>query len=165
MIDGRETATGQVVRGHGVASGAGGDPRFPDGTIALQLPFLRAAVADLDAWLGAPPFPGTINLDFANRIVVIRQPEIRIAAVRWTESFPPENFFLSRCHIRWRGEMRPAFAYIPDPLTKPDHLQAASVLELLCAAIPGLHYGASVDLSYAPEALSIAAAGGAARTA
>ena len=28
--------TGTVVRGHGVASGFCGDPRFPGGTIALQ---------------------------------------------------------------------------------------------------------------------------------
>ena len=165
MIEGLARSTGEVVRGHGVASGGCGDPRFPEGTIASQLPFLRAAIAGFDAWLGAPAFCGTINLDFANRIVRLRRPEIRVPDVRWTDCFPPENFFLSRCHIGWQGDLRPAFAYIPDPRTKPAHLQAASVLELLCARVPGLHYGAAVELVYAAEALTIGPVGDAARTA
>ena len=165
MTEDVATAAGEVVRGHGVASGGCGDPCFPAGTIAPQLPFLRAAIPDFDAWLGAAPFPGTINLDFAGRVVRVRRPEIRVPGVRWTDCFPPETFFLSRCRLRWRDAVHPAFAYIHDPRTKTAHFQAASVLELLCARVPGLHHGATVELRYAPAALAIDPAGGAARTA
>jgi hypothetical protein len=30
---------GTIQKGHGVASGKSGDPRFPEGTIAMQTPF------------------------------------------------------------------------------------------------------------------------------
>ena len=38
---------GVVVRGHGVASGRAGDPRFPHGTVAMQIPFFRERGLDL----------------------------------------------------------------------------------------------------------------------
>ena len=155
MTDGFLRATGEVVAGHRVASGAGGDPRFPRGTIVPQLPFLRAAIPGFDAHLGAPPFPGTINLRFDGRTVTILRPELRVPAVRWTEQFPPENFLLSRCRLERRGVALPAFLYIPDPATKPDHYQPGSVVELLCGLVAGLAYGETVELLYAPAAISI----------
>ena len=33
--------SGQIVEGHGVASGRAGDPRFPEGTLALQWPIFE----------------------------------------------------------------------------------------------------------------------------
>ena len=87
--------------------------------------------------------------------MTILRPEIRVPAVRWTEHFPPENFFLSRCRLAWRGTERPAYLYIPDPATKPDHLQPGSIAELLCGFVAGLEYGESAELLYAPAAISI----------
>ncbi len=157
MTDGWMQASGEVVRGHRVASGACGDPRFPAGTIAPQLPFFRAGIADFEAYLGGPAFAGTINLNFPGRTVILRTPELRLAAVRWTARFPPENFLLSRCRLRWDGGAgRPAFLYIPDPATKPDHHQASSVVEILGGFMPGLAYGTPVELNYRADAIEIA---------
>ena len=49
--------SGKVIRGHGVASGQNGNPRFPGGTIRMQTPAFAARGLDLDAY-----FPGTINV-------------------------------------------------------------------------------------------------------
>lgn len=143
-----------VVRGHRVASGACDDPRFPAGTIALQLPRFRRLVAEFDAYLGGPAFPGTINLAVGGRVVV-DTPGIRLAAVAWTAVFPPETFFLAGGRLHHRGLRHPVFLYMPDPATKPDHLQPPDRIELLAAWIPDLNYGDPVRLDYPAAALTI----------
>lgn len=151
-------AEGVVARGHGVASGIAADPRFPHGTIAPQLPWLRRHVAKLDDLLGGPAHPGTINLRFAGLKLAVGAPEYRIAAVRWSECFPPENFYLSRAAIVVDAVVRPALLYIPDPATKPDHFQDADIVELLAAFVPGLAYGDRVTLRYSDAAIALTAA-------
>ena len=145
---------GVVARGHRVASGAAGDPRFPRGTILPQLPFFRAALPDWDAYLAAPAFPGTINVK-VNGTVETVAPEIFVPAVRWTTHFPPENFYLSRGGIMHGGSRYPAFLYIPDPVTKPDHVQGARIIELLAAHVPGLTYGAPVSILFQSGAIRL----------
>ena len=146
---------GIVVRGYGVASGAAGDTRFPDGTIVPQLPWFRRLVPDFEAWLEGSAFPGTINLAVGNT-VMIGTPEIRLEGVAWTPIFPPENFFLSRATLAHRGVRYPVFLYLPDPATKPDHVQPPDRIELIGARIPDLAYGDGVRLSYRADALTIA---------
>ena len=51
---------GTVVRGHGVASGCAGDPRFPAGTLGLQLPIFASLGLQLDGF-----YHGTINVSLA----------------------------------------------------------------------------------------------------
>lgn len=136
---------GVVTRGHRVASGAGGDARFPLGTIRPQLPFFRRAIANFDAYLGGPPFPGTINVALAEEMAIV-PPDHRIAAVRWTDQFPPENFLLSRCALIHDGIRHPAFLYMPDPATKPDHFQPADMVEILASFVPGIGYGDRVTI-------------------
>lgn len=148
-------AGGIVVRGHRVASGACGDPRFPAGTIAAQLPFFAALIPGFAAYLRGPAHPGTINLRFAARRVRILRPEHHLRAIAWTAAFPPEDFFLARSTVTLGGVGHPAYAYIPDPRTKPDHHQAADVVELLARFIPGLAYGDRAELACAATALAI----------
>jgi hypothetical protein len=146
---------GQVVRGHRVASGARDDPRFPEGSIRPQLPFFRAAIPDFDGFLGGQAFPGTVNLRFAGRRLVLRRPEFFVAAVRWTAHFPTENFLLSRCGFVRGGVTWPAYIYVPDPATKPDHHQDSATVELLARPIADLNYGDYADLYYDPAAITI----------
>lgn len=148
---------GVVARGHRVASGACGDPRFPEGTIAPQLAFFQRLVPGFEGWLDGPAYPGTINLLFAGTSVTIVAPEIVVRAVRWTDVFPPETFFLSRAELVTDGAAHRAFLYIPDPATKPDHPTAPGVVELLAGFVPDLVYGARATLRHAPDALRLTA--------
>jgi len=143
-----------VVPGHRVASGQGGDPRFPSGTIDLQLPFLRAGIPDLTDWLGGEPFAGTLNLRMAGP-VTIRRPEIMLPHVRWTAALPAETFFLSKATLAVGGRRHAVWLYMPDPATKPDHFQPADRVELLGRAMAGVAYGTSVGLAYDPAAIGI----------
>lgn len=148
----------RVVQGHRVASGRCGDPRFPDGTIAPQLPLFRARVAEFDAYLGAAAFPGTINLRVDGLVAPLR-PEIVIPGLRWSAQAPAETFFLSRAALDHAGRRHPVYLYMPDPATKPDHHQPAGTIELLAARIDGLAYGDAVVLHHRPEAILIRPAG------
>jgi CTP-dependent riboflavin kinase len=147
-------ATATVIPGHRVASGQGGDARFPNGTIALQLPAFRAWIPDLVAWLGGEPFPGTLNLRMPGRVAIGR-PEILTPALRWTELLPAERFFLSRARLQVAGTDHPVWLYMPDPATKPDHFQAADTLELIGRFIPDAAYGRLVQLDYDPAAITL----------
>ena len=146
---------GRVIPGHRVASGLNGDPRFPEGTIRPQLPFFRAAIAGFDTFFGeGGVFAGTVNVALPGKISIVA-PEIRLAQVLWTDRLPPENFFLSRGELLHRGRSRPCLLYIPDPATKPDHIQDAATLELLTAHIADLTYGDLVEVRYRPEAIAV----------
>lgn len=145
-------AAATVVPGHRVASGTGDDPRFPAGTIRPQLPFFAAAAPALFAHLGAPPFPGTVNLRL-RCAVVPGTPDCRLPDIRWTDQLPAETFLLSRAWLEAGTGWQPMLLYIPDPLTKPDHHQPADVVELLGPLIAGLAYGATVKLRYPAAAL------------
>lgn len=150
-----QQSAGIVVRGHRVASGLCGDPRFPHGTIAPQLPFLERAIPGLAGWLGGAPYPGTINLDFAGRQVRYPAPDWRLEGIGWTEALPPENFLLARCRLVHRGTPWPALAYCPDPATKVEHHQPGSIVELIARFVPDLCYGDAVTLIHDPTALAI----------
>ena len=49
-----------IVQGHRVASGLNGNPRFPGGTLRMQLPFFAELGLDLSAF-----YPGTLNVSIA----------------------------------------------------------------------------------------------------
>ncbi len=146
---------GVVVRGHRVASTACRDPRFPSGTIAPQLSFLRSAVSDFDAHLGETPHCGTINVSFGDRRVEIVRPEYLVQSVKWTEAFAPETFHLSKAFIVAGERLYPSFLYVPEPTTKPDHVQPADSVEVLSRYIQGLAYGDPVTLFFSPHALNV----------
>jgi hypothetical protein len=131
----------------------GGDHRFPRGTIMPQLPFFRAQIPRFDAFLGAPIYAGTINVAFSGLVVQPGDPDFVIGPVCWTEAFAPERFLISRCAIEHRETCYPAYLYIPDPLTKPDHHQSRNIVEVLSREIPFITYGATLWLIYRPALL------------
>jgi hypothetical protein len=143
---------GLVVRGHGVASGSSGDPRFPDGTLRLQFPIFASLGLDLDGI-----FPGTINLDIAPARYEIVSPRLTLTNIHWHPDCPAETFSFFDCEIAAPGDdpRTPALIYLPHPETKPEHFQAPSVLEILAPKRPALHYGQALELSPDPEQLRL----------
>ena len=153
------TSDGVVAPGHRVASGACGDPRFPQGTIALQLPLLRARIPNFDRHLGGPAHPGTVNVRFAGHTVELLAPEIVLRDLPWTPVFAPETFFLSRAGVEVGGRLYPVFLYIPDPVAKPDHPAAPDVVELLGPTMSGISYGSPVRLHHSAAAVRLRSGG------
>ena len=134
---------GRVVEGHGVAGGRGGDPRFPDGTLALQWPHLEQ-VADL-------PLTGlhraTINVVTTPWHVELVAPWWTVRQLRWHPDVPPEDVSVVPCRAAvGEGPTAEGLVYHPHPETKPDHHQPADVLELLLPHMTGVHVGAVVRL-------------------
>ncbi|MEM7316579.1 MAG: hypothetical protein AAF497_25885 [Planctomycetota bacterium] len=132
---------GIVTRGHQVASGQGGDPRYPDGTLGLQLPHFKAAGLPVDGF-----FAGTINVDISPRRYRVRNVPIRLNAVCWTDHHPPEDFFFWECELVHRETVHAALIYMPSPETKQEHFQQDSILEILTRPISDLEYGDRVEL-------------------
>ena len=131
-----------VVRGHRVASGLNGDPRFPGGTIRMQRRHFAALGLDLDAFHAA-----TLNVSVAPLCWRALQPVHSFRAVRWHPTEPAEDF--SFFHLRlYRDDGPPVegWIYLPHPQTKPEHFQEPDVLELLLPWTDGLAYGTPVRL-------------------
>lgn len=132
---------GTVVAGHGVASGQGADPRYPDGTLALQWPHF-AEVEDL-------PLDGlhraTLNVSTAPAHVTLVAPWWTVEGVRWHPDTPAETFSFVPCRAAvGSGRFVEGLVYHPHPETKPDHHQPPDVLELLLPRLGGVHVGAVV---------------------
>lgn len=139
-----------VVRGHGVASGQGRDPRYPEGTLALQIPLFRERGLDL-----SPYFPGTLNVSIAPYRYEVRQPKHTFRQVRWSEHAPPEDFSFFDCRIHRGSITVDGLVYYPHPETKPEHEQPPDVLELLAPRLGGLEAGARLRLALDPEQLCV----------
>ena len=137
---------GVVVRGYGVASGRAGDPRFPHGTIAMQIPFFRALGLDLSGL-----HPGTINVDCAPRSFRPGPGARLFERVRWHPGTPAETFSFARATLVRDGARHPAWIYWPHPETKPEHFQPGCVAEVIAPFVPGLAYGDRVVLETAPD--------------
>ncbi len=136
--------TGRVKPGYGVASGRGGDSRYPGGTLPLQIPHFEARGLDLSSC-----FPGTINLDIAPLRFAVDRPDYRFDAVDWSPHIAPETFSFCACRITHAGETVAGWIYYPHPETKPEHFQDPSTVELLCPKLKGLHYGDQVTVQIA----------------
>lgn len=137
---------GTVVRGHGVASGRSGDPRFPGGTIAMQLPHFRALGLDLAGF-----FPGTVNVDVAPWSFRPGPAALRFERVKWHPEAPAETFSFARAVLVRNGERHRALVYWPHPETKPEHFQPAYVVEILATPVPGLEPGDAVEIETDPS--------------
>lgn len=134
---------GRVVTGHGVASGRAGDPRFPDGTLALQWPHF-AALDDLPL---DRLHRATINVDTTPRRVEVVAPWWTVRGVRWHDEVPAEDFSFVPCRAAiGAGPAADGLLYLPHPDTKPDHHQPANVVELLLPRMAGVHEGAVVRM-------------------
>lgn len=142
---------GTVVEGHGVASGVGDDPRFPEGTLALQSPIFKAHGVDLD-----PYYLATLNVSIAPYRYVVEEPKRTLRDIKWTDKFPPEDFSFFDCRVRHSDdEVHEGLIYYPHPNTKPDHFQSPDVLEIITSFISGVSYGDDVVVEFLPQQLTV----------
>lgn len=141
---------GIVERGYGVASGASNDPRFPEGTLALQMPRFRALGLEL-----GDCYPGTINVNIAPLEFAVRRFDYCFEHVAWCPAVPAETFSFCRGVLHHAGTDYRAWIYYPHPETKPEHFQTASTLEILAPQVPGLRYGDAVLLRVADGKLVV----------
>lgn len=133
---------GTVVPGHGVASGAAYDPRFPRGTLALQLPIFSRLGLDVSSL-----HPGTVNVSLGT------PPRLPGAThtfrrVRWHPDVPPEDFSFYAVTIEHEGTRSHGYLYRPHPETKPDHQQPDDVIELICPRLRALKYGDTIFITF-----------------
>jgi hypothetical protein len=142
---------GMIRQGYGVASGQGKDPRYPDGTIALQTPIFQGLGLDLSAY-----FPGTINLAIAPHRYTIVQAVHTFRSVKWSAIAPPEDFSFFDCRLKLADDTwQPGLIYYPHPETKPEHFQADDVLEIITDLIANLHPGTVLTLQVNNQQLAI----------
>ncbi|MEO1590635.1 MAG: hypothetical protein AAFU71_05000 [Cyanobacteria bacterium J06632_22] len=148
---------GYVVAGHQVASGQANDPRFPRGTLRLQMPVFARLGLDLSGY-----YPGTINVSIAPYEYAVVQPKVTLRQVKWASDCPAEDFSFLDCALVLDGAEQPVqgLVYYPHPETKPEHFQDPQTLEVLAPLIPGLGYGQAVQLRLPPEQIRVTAANG-----
>ncbi|MBW4465929.1 MAG: hypothetical protein KME07_10890 [Pegethrix bostrychoides GSE-TBD4-15B] len=143
-------ANGTVESGYGVASGQAQDPRFPQGTLALQWPIFEQQSLDL-----SPYFLGTINLSIAPRRYQINQAKYTLRAIKWSPTEPAEDFSFFDCRLGVGSTWFEGLVYYPHPETKPAHFQPPTTLEIVTSWISGLQYGDSLRLELKAEQISL----------
>ena len=133
---------GIVVSGHGVASGDAGDPRFPAGTLALQLPIFARLGLELEDL-----YHGTLNISVAPLVPRPQRALTTFRDVKWHPDCPAENFsFFDMRVATIEGEPLPAYIYWPHPETKPEHFQDPHVVEILAPRLDAIIEGLAVRL-------------------
>jgi len=135
---------GKIVAGHGVASGRADHCPFPGGSIRTQLPFFLAQGIDLSGY-----YPGTLNIDMAPYIPHPIHP-VFDGTLKWFGDLE-EHFLLSRIVLDAHGRQTEGLWYYPDPATKVDHFQPASLVELLLPWVAGLNTGDIVRVGFVDE--------------
>jgi hypothetical protein len=140
-----------IVQGHRVASGLNDDPRFPGGTLRMQLPFFRELGLDLNGY-----HLGTLNVSIAPLGYGVVKPKWTFRAVRWHPTEPAEDFsfFDVIVHHDEAASVR-GLIYFPHPETKPEHFQRPDVLELLLPWTERLTYGTAIRLEVPEEQMRI----------
>ena len=143
---------GTIIQGHQVASGKAKDPRFPNGTLALQAPIFATKGFTIDTY-----HPGTINVSIAPLTYEILKPIRTFRNVKWHPDTPPEDFSFFNCRIRLADDTDyiDALVYRPHPETKPEHFQNPSVLEIIAPRMEGIAYGMKVGLELMEEQLRV----------
>ena len=137
-----QIVSARVVRGHRVASGLNENPRFPGGTLRMQIPHFRRLGFDISQL-----YLGTLNVSIAPLQYRVARPRCTFSNVKWhpTETAEDFSFFDVRVLLPG-GEMVDGFIYYPHPETKPEHFQAPDVLELLLPFLKGIKYGMELSL-------------------
>lgn len=140
-----------IVQGHRVASGLNGNPRFPGGTLRMQLPFFKELGLDLSAF-----YPGTLNVSIAPLSYRVVRPRHTFRALKWHPEDPAEDFsfFDVTVHRELAASVK-GWIYFPHPDTKPVHFQKPDVLELLLPWAEGLSYGTKIKLEVPEEQMMI----------
>lgn len=139
-----------IVQGHRVASGLNGNPKFPGGTLRMQLPFFAALGLDLSAF-----YPGTLNVSIAPLNYRVGKPSHTFRQLKWHPEDPAEDFsFFDVVVHRENGPPVRGWIYFPHPDTKPTHFQKPDVLELLLPWTEGLDYGTKLRLDVPAEQMA-----------
>jgi len=148
---GWKTVSARVVEGHRVASGSNGNPRFPGGTLLMQMPYFQALGLDL-----SPFYRGTVNVSIAPMNYRVRKARYTFRRVKWHPTAPAEDFsFFDVRLLRDGAEPVAGLIYYPHPETKPEHFQRPDVLELLLPYIKGVEYGAHLTLSIPSDQMEL----------
>ena len=147
-----ESVEGEVIKGHGVASGTIYDPRYPNGSLYLQIPFFEREGIDFRGY-----FRGTINVDISPYNYAIVSPLYFVKQVNWSEYIPSENFYFFEAKVVYNSVEYEGVIYLPDPETKPDHFQPNHMLELIMPKMEGLTYGDKVLIKPNPDQLILEA--------
>jgi hypothetical protein len=139
-----------IVQGHRVASGLNGNPRFPGGTMRMQLPFFRERGLDLSCY-----HLGTLNVSIAPLSYRVLRSKWTFPKVKWHPTEPAEDFsfFDVVVHRDYAAHVS-GLIYFPHPETKPEHFQSPDVLELLLPWTEGLGYGSELRLDVPPEQMA-----------
>lgn len=142
---------GYVKRGHGVASGKSGDPRFPKGTLELQKPFFRARGLNLDDY-----YLGTINLSISPYRYEVKIPKYTFRKVQWSPDSLAEDFSFFDCRILLELDTSlDGLIYYPHPETKPEHFQSPDILEIITVPIDNLKYGDELTIEVIKQQIVI----------
>jgi len=146
-----QTIAARILQGHRVASGLNQNPRFPGGTLRMQIPHFLALGLDLRIF-----YPGTLNVNITpNRYRVIKARH-SFANVKWHPTEPAEDFSFFDVRLRCLdGPSVEGLIYYPHPETKPEHFQQPGVLELLLPFVEGLRYGDEVRLEIPASQMAI----------
>jgi hypothetical protein len=144
---------GKVIAGHGVASGrsvgTAANP-YPQGSIALQMPYFAALGLDL-----SDCFLGTVNLSIAPHSWQLLSANHCFEKLTWTHLHPPETFSFVRIQVVRDHQRVQGWLYHPHPETKAAHHQSASVMELILPVIAELTTGDMLALHYPPDRIQI----------
>lgn len=141
---------GTVIPGHGVASGRAAGSPYPQGSVAMQMPFFAALGLDLkDCWAG------TLNVSIAPNTWTLLRADYCFENLAWTDLHPPETFSFVQLHLTWKTQRISAWLYRPHPETKAAHHQTPSVMEIVAPRLDGLNYGDAVVLEFAARMIAI----------
>lgn len=139
---------GIVTRGHGVASGNAKNSPYPQGSLAMQMPFFKSLGLDLNGyWLG------TLNVSIAPHAWTLLRSDHCFERLTWTHLHPAETFSFVQLQMVWQTQHVRAWLYYPHPETKTAHHQNASVMEIIAPRMEGLAYDDTVTLHYASDKL------------
>lgn len=141
---------GIVTKGHGVASGRSSSSPYPQGSVAMQMPFFKSLGLDLSNC-----YIGTLNVSIAPQRWHIVRPTHLFENVIWTNLHPAETFSFVRCNVIHQSQSIPAWLYYPHPETKAAHWQNASVMEIIAPRLEALAYGLRLDLEFEEGVLAI----------
>jgi len=144
------TIPGVVVEGFGVASGLSDSSPYPEGTITTQLPFFKELGLDFSSF-----YPATLNVSIRPFSFALRYPEHTFRQVKWSGQAPAEDFSFAQCLVTFGEKTYRGYVYYPHPETKPDHYQDPSTVEIVTGFIPGVAYGAPVELQVRRDQITV----------
>jgi hypothetical protein len=142
------TIRGVIVRGHEVASKM--SEHYPEGTIAMQIPFFKERGLDL-----TPYYRGTLNISISPYKFRVKNAEYKFPKVDWTPNHPPEDFSFSRCNVIFKDEPYEGWIYYPHPETKIRHHQNDSLIEVVAHYITGINYGDEIEIKVNPSEIDV----------